>query len=659
VSHDPQGPESGLSRGRRLQRALFGPPKDLRDRDVLRHLSVVAFLAWVGLGADGISSSSYGPEEAFRTFGPHTYLAVPMALLMVATVFVISACYSRIIERFPEGGGGYVVASALLGPSAGVVSGAALLVDYVLTITVSIAAAGDALYSFLPVAWQEAKLPTEVALIVLLTTLNVRGVKESILALLPVFLLFLATHAVLIGGGIIVRAGEIPAAAREVHEGFRGGLATLGAGGMLLLFLHAYSLGGGTYTGIEAVSNGLPIMREPRVRTAKRTMVYMATSLAATAAGLVICYLLWDVHAVDGKTLNAVLSERVADRLGLGSTFVVVTLVSEGALLFVAAQAGFLDGPRVLANMALDGWAPRRFATLSERLTTRDGIVLMGAVALGALLYTRGDVRTIVVMYSINVFLTFTLSMLGMARATARDGSARSRRRFALFVVGLVFCATILAVTTVEKFGEGGWITLLATAAVVGGFFAVRRHYRRVEARLSGLYTGLIEIPEPTGEAPGPVDPSLPTAVFLVGGYSGVGVHTTLAALREFPGRYKNAVFLSVGVVDSSAFRSADGIEGVRTRVETSLARYVELAQRLGLRAEARSAVGTDVVQELETLCRAVASRFEHATFFAGQLVFGRGRWANRLLHNETAFAVQRRLQDLGRLLVIIPAQVA
>src|SRR5204863_3239909 len=110
------------------------------------------------------------------------------------------------------------------------------------------------------------------------------------------------------------------------------------------------------------VSNGLPIMREPKVRTAKRTMAYMAVSLAATAAGLVVCYLLWDVHAVEGKTFNAVLSERVAGALGLGDPFVVVTLVSEGALLVVAAQAGFIDGPRVLANLAVDGWAPRRLA---------------------------------------------------------------------------------------------------------------------------------------------------------------------------------------------------------------------------------------------------------------------------------------------------------
>ncbi len=661
---DPYGKRQGSPPapeplGGRVRRLLFGRPRDLSDRSLFRHLSVVAFLAWVGLGADGISSSCYGPEEAFRTLGDHRYLALPIALVMVATVLIISSCYSRIIERFPHGGGGYVVATALLGERAGVVSGAALLVDYVLTITVSIAAAGDALFSFLPAGWQEAKLSTEVVLILGLITLNIRGVKESILALLPVFLLFLATHAILIGGGIVARVPSIPATADQVKTGFDGGLATLGFGGLVLLFVHAYSLGGGTYTGIEAVSNGLPIMRDPKVQTAKRTMVYMASSLAATAAGLIVCYLLWNVAFEPGKTLNAVLAERVSDHLSLGSAFVVATLASEGALLVVAAQAGFIDGPRVLANMATDGWAPRRFVALSDRLTTRNGIVLMGLAALAALLYTHGDVRHIVVMYSINVFLTFTLSMLGMTRDGARQrrGGRPWKRRLTLFAVGLVFCATILAITVLEKFREGGWITLAVTLALVLSCFAIRRHYVRINHQLAGLYTSLLDVPEPAPKPTRGLDPSLPTAVLLVGGYSGLGVHTTLSAFREFPGQFKNAVFLSVGILDSNAFKSEDAIEHLKARTDEALVKYVALAERLGVPATHRAALGTDTVEELEKLCAEVAKAYPHATFFAGQLVFRRPQWLRSLLHNETAFALQRRLQSLGRTLVIVPAQ--
>src|SRR5262249_55735597 len=157
----------------------------------------------------------------------------------------------------------------------------------------------------------------------------------------------------------------------------------LGWGGLALVFLKAYSMGGGTYTGIEAVSNGLQIMREPRVATAKRTMVYMAVSLAVTAGGIILCYLLWEVRYIDDNhTMNSLLADKVAGglrmfELPVGKWFVFITLLSEALLLFVAAQAGFIDGPRVMANMAHDSWFPHRFSALSDRLTMQNGVLLM------------------------------------------------------------------------------------------------------------------------------------------------------------------------------------------------------------------------------------------------------------------------------------------
>src|SRR5262245_56252450 len=162
----PAGDDADLAT--RVKRILIGPPRDLADARLFKHLSLIAFLAWVGLGADGLSSSCYGPAEAFHSLGDHRYLAVPLALATLATVFIIAACYSHIIEEFPSGGGGYLVASKLLGKYAGLVSGCALLVDYVLTITVSIAAAGDALFGLLPAEWISWKVPAEFAAIGLL-----------------------------------------------------------------------------------------------------------------------------------------------------------------------------------------------------------------------------------------------------------------------------------------------------------------------------------------------------------------------------------------------------------------------------------------------------------------------------------------------------------
>jgi amino acid transporter len=654
--------EDAPSLAQKVRRALVGKPRDLHDSKLFHHISLIPFLAWVGLGADGLSSSAYGPEEAFKTLGAHTYLAVALALMAGLTVFIISAGYRGIIEAFPHGGGGYVVASKLLGRSAGVVSGSALLVDYVLTITVSIAAAGDVIFSFLPPAWIAMKVPLEVSFILGLTTLNIRGVRESAIALAPIFMVFVISHAIVIVGGVIAHAGELPATTHAMGAGFHDGVKTLGIGGMLLLFIHAYSLGGGTYTGIEAVSNGLPIMREPRVHTAKRTMLYMAVSLAFTASGLLVCYLLWNVSPVPGKTLNAVLVDKMTAKLPFGAAMSVVTLFSEGILLVVAAQAGFLDGPRVLANMAVDSWVPRRFAALSDRLTTHNGILLMGAASLAALIYTAGDVGKLVVMYSINVFLTFSLSLFGMARKTFAERRQTPfsawARRMATFVVGFLLCAVILVITVAEKLTEGGWLTLVVTAIVVALCFLIRGHYRKVRARLMTLYRDVNNLDDGS-RAPLPISRhELPTACILVSSYDGIGIHTVLNVFRSFPNHFKNIVFVSVGVIDSGGFKGGDSVEALETQTVATLRRYCSLATTLEMPSTYELEIGTDAVAEAEKVCRRVMAKFPVVTFVGGKVIFARETWFNRFLHNETALAIQKRLSWMGATMVVLPARV-
>ena len=662
LEQEPAPDEERPSLAARIRRSLIGPPKDLADRRLFHRLSLIPFLAWVGLGADGLSSSSYGPQEAFLALGAHTYLAVGLALATAGTVMIIAWGYSHIIEQFPHGGGGYVVATKLLGEKAGVVSGNALLVDYVLTITTSIAAAGDALFSLLPLEWQAAKLPAEVLVIVGLTTLNIRGVKESVLALTPIFILFLITHVWLIGYGLAAHASQLPATVHTVSTGVHSGLSTLGIAGMLLLGMRAYSIGGGTYTGIEAVSNGLPIMREPKVANGKRTMVYMAASLSIVAAGLLVCYLLWGVTFVPGRTTNAVLAEKVAAGFPLAGTLVALTLFSEGALLIVAAQAGFTDGPRVLGNMAVDSWVPHRFAGLSDRLTTQNGIVLMGIASLAALLYTRGEIGTLVLMYSINVFITFSLSMFAMMRFWLRSRhQARAQpwlRRALVFALGFLLCVTILAIAIFERFAKGGWVTLAVTGTLVALCFVIRKHYRTTYAKLGQLYDELKSLPADPGVTPRELDPKAPTAAVLVANYGGLGIHTTLNIFRFFPNYFKNLVFLSVGVVDSGGFKGEASVDELRKRTEETLVQYEELARRIGMPATSRYALGTDAVEEGETLCLDLAKEFPRVTFFAGKVIFQREAWYQHLLHNETAAAIQKRLQWAGKPVVILPARV-
>ena len=623
----------------------------------------MAFLAWVGLGADGLSSACYGPEEAFLALGADRFLAPFLVLATAITVFVISASYSQIIELFPTGGGGYLVASKLLGPRAGVVSGSALVVDYVLTIAISIASGADAIFSFLPLEFQKLKLITEAAVIGLMIVLNLRGVKESVTFLVPVFLGFIFTHTLVILWGVWAHAGSIPAIAVDTGRETLDGLRTQGLWVIMGLFLHAYSMGAGTYTGIEAVSNGLPILREPKVQTGKKTMLYMATSLAFTAGGILLCYLLVGVVHHEGRTLNAVLIEQLTgnwriEGLPIGHGFLLFTLICEGALLFVAAQAGFLDGPRVLASMAVDSWVPHRFYQLSDRLVTKNGTVMMGAAALAILFYTHGDVRLLVVLYSINVFLTFTLSQLGMCRHWWQERGKESRWQWRLAIngLGLMLTSSILVVTLSMKFTEGGWVTALITSGLIFTCFWIRRHYDRAAESLQRLDDILTAVPaNPSLSNPSPLDPNAPTAVLLVTGFNGLGIHSFLSIPRLFAGHFKQFIFVSVGVIDSNRFKGVAEVEHLKQSTEEFLKKYVAFVQAQGLKADYRYVLGTDTIDLLVELCQSVAKEFPRAVFFAGKMIFQEETFLTRLLHNQAAMTLQRRLQFAGLQTIVLP----
>jgi hypothetical protein len=652
-----------------LKTVLVGKPRDPLDPRIFHHVSLVAFLAWVGLGADGLSSSSYGPEEAYRALGSHAYLAVFLTLMTAATVFIISFAYSLLIEHFPGGGGGYLVATKLLGPRFGVVSGCALIVDYVLTITVSVATGCDAIFSFLPVSAGRFKVLTSILVLIFLVVLNLRGVRESVTFLLPIFLIFVVTHFILITYGVLSHLHFLPEVLDHAAGEARKSTSTIGWFPTLFILLRAYSLGGGTYTGIEAVSNGVQILREPRVHNAKKTMLYMALSLAFTAGGILFCYMLIHAHSVPGRTLNAVLAENLFGpwRIGslvIGPTLVVITLLSEGALLFVAAQTGFIDGPRILANMAVDSWLPHRFAQLSDRLVTNNGVVLMGLGAIVLLIYSNGNSSLLVLMYSINVFLTFTLTELGMSRYWIHEGKATPphrnwRRNLTVHGTGLTMCLSILLISIFEKFTEGGWLTVVVTSSFIAVAFAIKRHYTGVREQLRRLDEQLLDIPvRPHEQARGQIQPEEPVAVMLVNGFSGLGVHTVLSVQTLFPKQYKSYVFVSVGVIDSAIFKGQAEVEALKRHTIEDLEKYVEFAHRLGFKAEYRFEVGTEAVQTVVELCEDVRKEFPRSIFYLGQLVFENDRFYYRLLHNETAFAIQRRLQFAGLQAVVLPIRV-
>lgn len=663
----------------RLKVLILGNALNPADREAFHSISLIAFFAWVGLGADGLSSSSYGPENAFLALKAHPHLGIFVALATILTIFIISASYSQIIEMFPTGGGGYLVASKLLNPTMGMICGCALLIDYVLTLTISIAAGADAIFSFLPADWYHYKLEATVLGIILLSVLNLRGAKESIMVLLPVFIVFLITHAFIILYALFMHAGDIPALIQTTAMDTHQSVSELGLVGMFLLIMRSYSMGGSTYTGIEAVSNGLPILREPKVQTGKRTMIYMSVSLAFTVFGLMLAYLLYDVNPEAGKTLNAVLFEQATAAWGekAGTLFVQVSLFSEAAILFAAAQAGFMGGPRVLANMSLDHWYPTKFTLLSDRLVSQNGIILMGAAAVVMVALSGGSVEFLSVLYIITVFTTFVLSQLGMVRhwATTRRREEKWKRKLAVNGTGLLLCIFILVTVTFLKFGEGGWLALVVTGILVGIALFVKRHYNNTAKMLKRMdnlvqaaqssATGAISkivkgdgtVAEETPPEP-KFDPKARTAVMLVGGFNGLGLHTLFSIIRLFGGIYKNFVFLEIGLIDAGLYKGSDEVDNLQVHVKKELDGYVEFIRRHGYYGEGISALSHDVVEGSAALAPKIMERFPQSVFFMGQLVFPEESFLSRLFHNNVVFAVQRRLYHLGIPFIIMPVRV-
>jgi amino acid transporter len=654
-------------RNKKIREIILGKALDPMKSETRHSMALVAFLAWVGLGADGLSSSAYGPEETFRALGPHTHLGLYMAIATAVTVFIIAMAYNQVIELFPTGGGGYRVATKLVGPYLGLVSGCALILDYVLTIAMSVASGVDALASFLPLGVQPYKLWAAAFFIAVLIIINLRGIKEAIQILLPIFLGFVATHLVLIVYGIVAHGSHLPQVIPNTLSETAALAQGIGWSSVAGMLLFAYSQGGGTYTGLEAVSNNVNMLAEPRVRTGKMTMFYMAVSLSITAGGIIMLYLLWDARPIEGQTLNASTFKVIIGSMGLGGdtlnqVMLAVVLLFEAGLLFVAANTGFLGGPSVLSNMASDSWVPHQFRYLSTRLVTQNGILVMGIAALAILFWTGGQVATLLVLYSISVFLTFAISLFGLCvywwRNRATGEGERWLRRFLLSLVGFVICSGILAILLVKRFAEGGWATAVIIAAIGGLCLFIRNHYRDTKLAIQSVDSVFESQPFGPGTEPIEPDPEAQTAVFIVGNSRGGGLHALLWVQRMFPGHFKNFLFVNARTVDAHVYGGEGAMEKMREDAAETLEFFVDFCHSHGMAAASYIGFGTDAVDEITRMCERISHEFPNSIYFTSKLVFENDNWFTRLLHNQAALAVQRRLHLEGLQMVILPMKV-
>jgi amino acid transporter len=456
-----------------IRRVLFGAPIET-EAEAEERLSIKTGLGV--LASDNISSSAYATEEAMRVLAfagaGALVLTMPISFAIVAVLAIVVLSQTQVIRTYPGGGGSYAVARGELGAIPGLVVAAALLVDYVLTVAVSVAAGVAAIGSFVPAVY-ENRVIWGLALVAVLAIGNLRGVREAgLLFSAPAYVYLFAIGGLIAYGVAQVALGAAPAAAVPPTPFPASGTEALG----VLLILRAFSSGSVALTGAEAVANGTPSLKAPEPRNGITTVILMGTCFAVVFLGL--SFLATSIGAVpdrhEAETLNSIVTRSF---VGIGPYYYLVQLATS-VLLVLAANTGFTGFPRLASVLAEDRFMPRQFAYRGDRLAFSVGIVALAVVSATVLAMFRGSVTALIPLYTIGVFLAFTLSQTGLLRRWLTTRERGWRWRTVLSGVGAAATGVTLVVVAVTKFERGAWFVLLLLPVLVLLLNAVHRHYR-------------------------------------------------------------------------------------------------------------------------------------------------------------------------------------
>lgn len=458
----------------RVKRVVVGRPlaSDELEQTLLRKLIALPVFA-----SDPLSSVAYATEAALAVLVAGSlaaaHLVLPVSAAIAALLAVVVLSYRQTVRAYESSGGAYVVAKDNLGTLPSLVAAAALLIDYVLTVAVSVAAGVFAISSAFP---SLAGLRVELSLgfIGLLAVANLRGVKEAgILFALPTYGFVAAMYVMIAIGGARCLAGTCPRA--SAPEPLAAGAGTVG----LLLLLRAFASGSAALTGVEAISNGVSAFRRPQAKNAARTLTAMA--VIAISLFLGVSWLAVEMHARPSAS-NSVLSQVAHASLPSFGYYAVQGLTF--AILVLAANTSYQGFPRLAALLARDRFFPRQFVNLGDRLVYSNGIVMLTGAAAGLIVVFRANVDSLIHLYVIGVFTAFTLSQSGMVRYWRRRREPHWRRSAAVNAAGAAATAIVLAIVVWTKFLEGAWAVTVAAPVLVLGFYGIRRHYRRIARRL-------------------------------------------------------------------------------------------------------------------------------------------------------------------------------
>lgn len=564
------------------------------------------------MASDNISSSAYATEEAMRVLAlagvGALALTLPLTIAVVVVLAVVVLSYLQVIRAYPGGGGSYVVARQNLGVFPGLVAASALLVDYVLTVAVSVAAGVAALSSAVPQLHEE-RVVIGVLLILFLAIANLRGAREAgLIFAAPTYVYVVSLAGVIVFGFVRLLSGDPIVAVRPPEPFVPDGVHTLS----LFLVLRAFASGSSGLTGTEAVANGVQAFRAPESRNASIVLVLMASTFGALF--LAISFLTTTIGIVPDKSETVtVLSLLTRSVVGDGPYFVLVQL-STMVILALAANTAFQGFPRLASILATDRFMPRQFAQRGDRLAFSTGIVALAVLSAALLAWYGASVTGLIPLYTVGVFLAFTLSQAGIVRRWVRERGRAWRMSAAINSFGALATAVVAVVVTIAKFTDGAWLVVAVLPVIVGVLWSINRHYRSIEDRL------LI-----AASAPVRVRATKPRAIVPISRIDRASLRA-LSIASGF-GDEVHAVHISYDADGASAFqRRWKEVVGDRIVLDTIISPYRALVPPL--------------LRYMDAIDRGDRGR----PIIVVLAEFVPRHWWEALLHNQTAFLLKLRL---------------
>jgi amino acid transporter len=610
-----------------VKRLLIGSPL---ASDALGEQRLTKRVALAVFGTDAIASTAFATQEILVVLVPAAGMAalddlVPISLVVIALLAIVTASYRQTLYAYPSGGGSYIVSRENLGNGPALVAAASLMVDYTLTVSVSIAAGVAAITSAVS-SLRGHEVALSLVLLAAIVVANLRGVRESGALFAPPTYLYIGMMSLLVGWGLLQYAtghlSSLPVDHAALRH-FTGRNAVL-AGASSFLLLRAFSSGAVALSGVEAISNGIQAFRKPESRNAAITLTWVATILGGLLLGIALLAVRLRPTLSPDQTILSTMGRAV---FGSGPLYLLLQ-ISTVAILTLSANTAFADFPRLSGIVATDGYLPRQLANRGDRLVLSNGVLVL-AVAAGALLVAfQGDVSALIPLFAVGLFMSFTLSQAGMVVHQRRVRTPGWVRRLVVNAVGATATAVVTVVVVVSKFSEGAWIPTLVIPLLVLLFWAIKRHYDRVDRTLAC----------PPGT---PLPAITHTVIVLVGNRIHAGVLEALAYAKSLRPHYLHALHVAFDTADSEQFLDRWAAYGFDIPLEVVASPYRALTKPV-----------LDFIDELD-------ERWGHDVVTVILPEFVVHHWWDQLLHNQSALMLKGRLLfRKGTVVTSVPSQV-